>query len=206
MEEEAKQIVFILGDTLPTNYDVALSIVQVCPRKQGDKAKSTLNAYYAALMRQWTAAFGEGHTLSRKSVMTRLEKVRDSYHNEVYLPCSRKTPKKINQPIPTIRRQNKVWRDKVINKDGDTNACLFDIGVEMETLDGAERVFYDDQKTVRRFRLSQEVDEEYVKQKEDEWLRYKEQMEQEQIELEAMEDDTVDSECENMDISVSFQN
>ena len=85
MEEESGNVVFILGDTLPTYCDVALSLVQVCTRRQGEKAQKTLNAYYGALMKEWISAFGEGHTLSRKAVMSRLEKVRDSYLNDVIL-------------------------------------------------------------------------------------------------------------------------
>ena len=41
---------------------------------------------------------------------------------------------------------------------------MFDIGVKMEELTGAEKVFYEDQKSERKFRISEEIDSEYVAQ------------------------------------------
>ena len=94
-------------------------------KKKGDKGQETLNSYYRALTNLWIKAFGEGHVLSRPTVIKKLEKVLDSYRNEVYKKCTRKTPKKPNATIPTIRSQNKVWRQKIINGNGDTNSSLF---------------------------------------------------------------------------------
>ena len=205
MAKESESYLFIIGDKLPTYYDVAISLFEVCTRREGEKARSTLISYYTALMNVWTKSFGEGHRLTRKSIMKKLEKVCDSYYNEVYTKCSRKTQKRPNQPISTIRQQNKVWRQKVINKDGDTNSSLFDIGVEMNSLTGEHQVFYQDQKSGRRFRISEEIDQEYVKQKENEWLTQQLENENQERELEAMEDDTLEK-YEPMDFTPSLLN
>ena len=48
---------------------------------------------------------------------------------------------------------------------------MFDIGVKTEELTGAEKVFYEDQKSERKFRISEHIDSDYVAQKEQEWLK-----------------------------------
>ena len=106
MEAEEK-IVFIMGDKIPTYYDVAISLFQVSTR-HGDQGKKAINSYYKSLVDCWTKAFGTRHVLSRPAVIKKLEKVRDSYYNEVYTKCHRKTPKHKNDWIPTILSQNKV--------------------------------------------------------------------------------------------------
>ena len=62
---QKEEVVFILGDKLPTYYDIAISLFQVCLSRQGEKAQSTLNAFYSALVNSWGKAFGEGHVQSR---------------------------------------------------------------------------------------------------------------------------------------------
>ena len=47
---------------------------------------------------------------------------------------------------------------------------MLDIGVKMEELTGAEKLFYEDQKGERKFRIRKEIDSDYVAQKEQEWL------------------------------------
>ena len=91
MEAEEK-IVFIMGDKIPSYYDVAISLFQVSTRR-GDQGKKAINSYYKSLVDCWTKAFGTAHVLSRQAVIKKLEKVRDSYNNEVYIKCHRKKPK-----------------------------------------------------------------------------------------------------------------
>ena len=74
----------------------------------------------------------------------------------------------------------------------------------MDSLKGEEKVFYHDQKSKRLFRVSEEIDQEYVKQKENEWLIEQLEKEKYERELEAMEDDTL--EYEPMDSAHSLLN
>ena len=125
--------------------------------------------------------------MSRPAVIKKLEKVRDSYYNEVYTKCHRKTPKHRNERIPTIPSQSKVWRSKIIDMKGHTYGSMFDIGVKMEELNGAEKVFYEDQKGERKFRISEEIDSGYIAQKEQEWLE-QQQRKEEDLEFQGTKD------------------
>ena len=80
---QKEEVVFILGDKLPTYYDIAISLFQVCSSRQGEKAQSTLNAFYSALVNSWGKAFGEGHVQNSPTIMKKLQKLRDSYSTEV---------------------------------------------------------------------------------------------------------------------------
>ena len=73
---------FILGDKLPTNYDVAISISQVSTQRTRQHAQNMIHAYYLASVEAW--AFGTGHVMSRKGITNKLEKLCDNYYNEVY--------------------------------------------------------------------------------------------------------------------------
>ena len=55
---------------------------------------------------------------------------------------------------------------------------MLDIGVKMEELTGAEKLFYEDQKGERKFRIRKEIDSDYVVQKEQEWLEQQQQKEE----------------------------
>ena len=55
---------------------------------------------------------------------------------------------------------------------------MFDTGVKMEELSGAEKVFYENQKGELKFKISEEIDSDYVAQKEQEWLEQQQQKEE----------------------------
>ena len=80
--EAEEEIVFIMGAKFPTYYDVPISLFQVSTRR-GDQGKKAINSYYKSLLDCCTKAFGTGHVLPRPAVIKKLEKVRDSYYNEV---------------------------------------------------------------------------------------------------------------------------
>ena len=68
---------------------------------------------------------------------------------------------------------NREWRQKTLhitNKKVVSIDSLLDIGQEMDGLTGNEKSFYEDQKGVRIFRLSEEIDSEYVAEREQEEL------------------------------------
>ena len=55
---------------------------------------------------------------------------------------------------------------------------MLDIRVKMEELTGAEKLFYEDHKGERKFRIRKEIDSDYVIQKEQEWLEQQQQKEE----------------------------
>ena len=46
----SEDIVFMLGDKLPTYYDAAIAIFNVTQNSRRNKMKSTIQAYYVALV------------------------------------------------------------------------------------------------------------------------------------------------------------
>ena len=61
----------------------------------------------------------------------------------------------------SIRQLNKCWRHTSFSKD----AIKVDIGKGINLLTGNEKAFYEDQRHARECRLSEEIDEEYVFEK-----------------------------------------
>ena len=70
------------------------------------------------------------------------------------------------QSVTSKRNLNKLWQQKVANKQGHTNVNLLDIGANMHTLNGPAEQFYADQKGSREGRISQEIDSEYEEERE----------------------------------------
>jgi hypothetical protein len=66
-----------------------------------------------------------------------------------------------------IRLLNKTWRHMLVSTKvfsssrNMTNNELLDIGKNMDKLDKCEEVFYKDQLSTRKFRISEEIDEEH---------------------------------------------
>ena len=137
---------------------------------------------------------GAGHNLSLTATKTRVSILVDEYYKEVYVKCHRKKKEKhkknctCNKCSTTSLLERTVlgnWKQK--------NNQLFDIGVNMDSLTGPEKVFYEDQKTTREGRLSQEIDMEYEEERAA--LRT---IAQEQAERDAQEEDFMDIEDENI--------
>ena len=68
-------VILILGDALPTYYDVAISLFSVTAKPGSAKMKETIHKYAVALIGLWEKSFGYKHIMSRKSVVGRLEKL-----------------------------------------------------------------------------------------------------------------------------------
>ena len=49
-----EKTIFVLGDKLPTNYDVAIAIFSVAQKLKSDKMKHCIRAYVTALINLWT--------------------------------------------------------------------------------------------------------------------------------------------------------
>ena len=202
MEEDTPRFIY-LGDKLPTVYDMSQHIFYLSPGGSTTmKRKDVINQYTASLHDLWVRSFGKEYVRDPRRILDILSRIMVSYDKfrktNLYGNAKRGIPSK------NIRRVNKEWMDYceehsdeltqiqekkgrpskaksmtvsdqpcvVVNESG-----LLDIGVNTEQLTGAERVFYVDQKGRRRFRVSTEIDEEYVKEKEQE---YQEQLAQQE--------------------------
>merc|ERR1712228_824118 len=94
------------------------------------------------------------------------------YNNHVYIEHTRTKPKKKGSPLikRSIRLLNKEWRQKfmtitVSNKKVKIPIdSLFDIGMDMESLDGDEKAFYIDQQGPRIGLISECIDIEYLEE------------------------------------------
>ena len=76
---------------------------------------------------------------------------------------------------------------------------MFDTSVKMEEFTGAEEVFYEDQKAERKFRISEEIDSDYVAQKKQEWLE-QQQWKEEDLESKG----TMDAEDVDLDEGLHY--
>ena len=86
-------VIFILGDVLPTYSDVAISLFSVATKPESAKMKETIHKYAVALIGLWEKSFGYKHVMSRKSVVGRLEKLALNYYNKVYNIANRSSVK-----------------------------------------------------------------------------------------------------------------
>ena len=186
---DEEDLVFDFGVTLPTRYDVAISIFDKS-KKEGKYRDSVINAYTRALRNQWIKAFGEKHVISEKQIKPKISDILKSYKAQVYIPCSQKKDKHTGEPTgsTSVRVLEKRWREmkvpqkKNAKKAGSSTTFddLFDIGKKMEDLEGDHKLFYEQVQRKEFCRLSNEVDTEYV-QEQDQQM----QIEQETIEAEA---------------------
>ena len=159
----------ILGDCLPTTYDVAINIFNICSNPKSQKMKNCVKAYATALILQWTKAFGEEYVLKIKQVQSKLLTVVNNYFSKVYKEQTRDK----SGVKKSLRQLNKEWRQSNIFTGRHKNVPLvvdklFDIGKNMDTLTGDEACFYTDQLSSRCGRISEDVDLKYVTEKQTE--------------------------------------
>ena len=168
-----ENILFILGEKLPTYYDAAIAIYSVTQSIKSDKMQHCITSYATALISIWTKAFGEEHVINRTNVINKIKEVVAHYNTHVYIEKGRTKPKKKNAPFvkKSVRQLNKEWRQKslMIMKDRKTTHlhinALFDIGNDMNSLTGIEIEFYLDQSRPRIGRISESIDLEYEEEK-----------------------------------------
>ena len=99
----------ILGDCLPTTYDVAINIFNICSTPKSQKMKNCVHAYATALILQWTKAFGEEYVLKIRQVKQKLLSEVNDYFSKVYKEQTRKKSK--HEGVKkSLRQLNKEWR------------------------------------------------------------------------------------------------
>ena len=137
-----------IGDTLPTYYDAIICIFARACRPGSPYMNNAINQYVLALTDVWIKAFGHVHVITSKTIANRLNKAAKSYYNQVYLAFHRKSEKHKQtelRNVKSIRRLNKEWKGMFVMKyKGVTYGDLFDIGKNMDSLDGDEKTFYQD--------------------------------------------------------------
>ena len=151
--EGTERLLFVLGDVLPTIYDVAISIFNIACKPQSLKMQQCINAV--------------------KAVKDRVQAIVLHYYNNVYVEQNRTKPKKKNMVLvkKSMRQLNREWSTKTLaitKKKLVKIDSLFNVGIDMEKLEGDEKLFYENQIGARLsgFRLSQEIDMDYVAKKE----------------------------------------
>ena len=85
--------VFVLGDTLLTNYDVAIAIFSVCKTPGSEKMKNCISSYVNALIDTWTKAFRDAQVKDRRTITDKVKQVINYYKTYVYNKKNRKKNK-----------------------------------------------------------------------------------------------------------------
>ena len=160
MMEDSREVVFILGDKLPTYYDAAVAIFSVVTKPKSIRRNEQIHAYYLVNASVWIKAFGKQHVMTRKSITNKLVKLIENSSTLVYKK-SRHTDQS-HSSTQSPRKLNKTWRSSFVNeKLGIRYSSLLDIGRDMQALTGDDKIFYDDQKSDRLRCISSGIDVEY---------------------------------------------
>ncbi len=117
MNKNYSNICFMLGDKLPTTYDVAIDIFSISTKPGSEKMKKCITIYTKALIDQWTKAFGEGFTQARSIVNKKITDIVTNYYNCVYIKQFRTKSKKKGMPFikKSLRQLNKEWKQSSMN-------------------------------------------------------------------------------------------
>ena len=80
--------------------------------------KATIHANAVALIVVWKKAFGEEHVMAKTSLIKKLEKLVDSYYNQVYSVSLFKAQIKFKANWKEMEQLNKEWSTSVDSKTG----------------------------------------------------------------------------------------
>ena len=80
--------------------------------------KTTIYAYAVALIVVWKKAIGEEHVMTKTSAIKKLEKLVNSFYNQVYSVFHRSKPRSSSKPMEkkSLRQLNKEWQTSVDSK------------------------------------------------------------------------------------------
>ena len=150
-----------------------------------------MSLYEKSLRHVWIQAFGEGHVICRSALCNKINAVMKDYENRVLRSHNK----------ASLRVRNKEWSKMVLPQKKKGPKCspqkissLFDIGKNTDELTGVEKIFYLDQCTERRYRISEEIDLEYEmerQQKEAERLQESQNLQEEMNYINQTEDEEV---------------
>ena len=186
---------------LPSKYDVVQRLFSVATKHDSPKMSEEVNRYAKEMIELWCKSFGRDHHISLTAVKNRMKRLAKEYQNDVYVKAHRKA-KKHNEkctctacePCKSSKRNlEKLWKLK--------NNELFDIGCNMDELEGDEKLFYEDQKNKRVGRLDTAIDEPYEQEQERLCEAQQVELEREQMEedfiMQNLEDEQADEDTMN---------
>ena len=112
----------LLGDRLPTIYDVSQMIFHYSKTLKLNKGKEVVHRYAVVVRNIWIKSFGGKHVLSLTSVKNRIKNIMKDYEN-----CVRTVNSSNNKgPTPLLAR-NKLWMSMNVPKPkfekGDLKNC-----------------------------------------------------------------------------------
>ena len=106
-------------------------------------------------------------TLSVTAIKYRLKKLVKEYHNQIYVKAHQTTKKHDkNCSCPSCVGSSRESRRKLERNWKMKNDVLFDIGFDMDKLEGKEKLFYEDQENKWEGQLDKHVNVEYEQQQE----------------------------------------
>ena len=185
---------FILSGYLPTVVECVQAICAVSSTYGSDKQVQVIHDFGLLLKESWEKAFGSENVAVRKTISKRLTQLVKDYTTKV---LKRKGNRTVN-----IRR----W-----SKDNNKVLILFHKEVEVDKLPEAERLFYEDQMSLRKNRfVTGELDEKYVIEQENRLEEIRVQMENENRELQCSfgdkiaHDDSANATTDDIGIDLSF--
>ena len=85
------------GDQLPTLYEVAQTIYHYSKKSSSQKRTYAIYKYAVALRNIWVQSFGEGHVVSRQTIVRRIEGVMKDYENRVVKPHDKASRRILNK-------------------------------------------------------------------------------------------------------------
>ena len=195
---------------LPTRYDVATHLFSLSTHPKHDNMKRAINDHSKFLIDIWTIAFGCGHTLSLNAVKNRMLKLVKDYFNNVYTRLHRKTIKHSDSNDCTCKEclTNETKR-LITHKWKVDNDVLFDIGVDMNSLVGDEKMFYEDQNSRRIGKISNEIDVEYVCEQEEQnrkRQKIEEELAAEELYINEVDDEVINGYNNNTNDDINDEN
>ena len=192
------EVRFVLGDKLPWVSEMVLAIVSYAPggspkvNKETTIRKAAVNAYAACLVNLWNKAFGQEYVCREKAVKQKIRKHLEKFFNEV--TCNRRT---------TSTRRERIMKWKMIESVNQ----LFDIlqpNCKVNSFNSSEKQFYLSQKDKsREGYISEQIDIEYEKKKEDDRVAQeeKEALVEEELSYIYEDDDADMTETENVEMT-----
>ena len=146
---------------------VMISFFSVVMKANSLKMKETINSYANSAMEISEKSSTSNHVLRHKAVVERLEKLVSLYYNKVYSVANHTSSKHASYTThpKSIWSINKQLKETSIEFRINGRKMLFPITslfdiVRYETLlEGAKKVFYNDQKHARVCQLSEEIQE-----------------------------------------------
>ena len=147
-----------------------ISIFSVAMKPNSLKMKETINSYANSLIEIWEKSFTSNYVLRFKAVVERLEKLVYLYYSKVnnVANCMSSKHESYTTHQKSILSINAQWKETSIEFRINGRKTLFPVTSLLDTvkdeilLEGAKKVFCNDQNHAHVFLPSEEIDEAWV--------------------------------------------